>query len=74
MFVDSRIELFDAAVWDDYMRILEGEDGWETVLDRYEVDAVALSNDQDIVIDRLSHDPDWVKVARSEDGAVFVRA
>ena len=73
VFVDSRIELFDADTWQDYTRVMRGEDDWEAILNRYEVDAVMVTAEAAVVIDGLSRDPAWTTVAIEPAGALFVR-
>ena len=73
VFVDSRIEVFDETTWDDYHTVADGGDGWEAVLDRYEVDAVMVSAEQTAVIDGLSEALGWKTVSIDDTGAMFVR-
>ena len=73
VFVDSRIEVFGSIIWRDYYRVIGGEDGWPAILDGYEVDAVVVTRDETVVIDRLSHDPDWNLAILDDAGAVFTR-
>lgn len=73
VFVDSRIEVFGPIIWRDYYRVIGGEDGWPAILEGYEVDAVVVTRDETVVIDRLSHDPDWNLAILDDAGAVFTR-
>ena len=44
--IDSRIELFPSQVWDDYVRITAGLEGWDSILDRWGVTlAVVTASD-----------------------------
>jgi hypothetical protein len=45
VFVDSRIELASASVWDDYRRVASADAAFAEVLDRWRVDAIAAPND-----------------------------
>jgi hypothetical protein len=75
VFVDSRIELFPAAVWDDYDAILEGGDRAIEAIDRWDVTVV-------VAVDRLGNEPlskrllavGWRQVYMDEDGAIYERA
>lgn len=40
VFVDSRINLYPAAQWRDYFAILSAQDGFEEILDKYQVEYV----------------------------------
>lgn len=74
VFVDSRIELFDAATWRDYHAVAGGSYGWTAVLDRWRVDAVMVSRDQSAVIQELSRAVGWETVSRGDEGALFRRS
>ena len=71
MFVKPTI---DETTWDDYHTVADGGDGWEAVLDRYEVDAVMVSPEQTAVIDGLSESLGWETVSIDDAGALFTRA
>lgn len=74
VFVDSRIELFPGPVWDDYFSASNGKDGWDDILDRWRVDAVAVNQDQQAPLIRLlDRDPRWRRVYSNDDGVIFVR-
>ena len=68
--VDSRIELFPAAVWADYDAVQTGAPGWETVLADWDVTLVALQPDDRALEDRLKG-AGWTLVARDASGAVL---
>ncbi len=74
VFVDSRIELFDAATWRDYHAIAGGSTGWTEALDRWHVDAVLVSEEQTAVIEELSGAVGWETVSIDGGGALFTRA
>ena len=72
-FVDPRIELFPAEVWDDYSEIrFEGAD-WRETLDRWEVDAVVVDVRSWTLGERLETDRGWTLIFEDESAAVFVR-
>jgi hypothetical protein len=73
--VDSRVELFPEEVWQEYFAVSAGVAGWDTMLDRAEVDALLLDPDQaDGLIAVARRDPGWKIVQETVDGAVFVRS
>lgn len=73
--VDSRVELFPDAIWNDYFRVSNAEDGWETIVDRDGVEALLLDPDQaEKLLDALGEHPGWRLLAENEDGAVYVRS
>jgi hypothetical protein len=74
VFVDSRIELYPQGVWTDYLDAANGREGWQAILDRWDVDVVALSPGQSgELIERITRDPGWQLTYRDEDGSVYIR-
>ena len=51
--IDSRIELFPTQVWDDYVRISAGIEGWESILDRWGVTVAVVAAAEPGLRDRL---------------------
>lgn len=45
VFMDGRIEIYPDEVWREYATITTGQDGWQAILDRYQVDALVLDAD-----------------------------
>ena len=72
VMVDSRIELFPEAVWDDYAQAIRAED-WEGILDRYEVQGVILPPGEALGVE-LSGAAGWRRAADDVTGSVFVRS
>jgi hypothetical protein len=72
VFVDSRIEILPAALWEDYSQVGFSGAGWDEVLDRWDVQAIAAKADWDL-LPYLRDDPDWEEIHTDDDGAVFVR-
>jgi hypothetical protein len=74
-FVDSRIEVFPASVWRDYVQVSFGQEGWQDILDRWDVQIVAAEvGEQRDLIPRIQADPGWRQVYEDEQGYVFIRA
>lgn len=75
VFIDSRIELFPRSVFDDYDAIVDGQPGWQAVLDRWDVAIVVVAKGQpDAFHDRMRSEPGWREIYADEDGWVFARA
>ncbi len=70
--IDSRIELFPAAVWDDYETVLTGGDGWETILDEWDVTLVTTEEGDAAFEERLA-DAGWARAVDAAEGSLFVR-
>jgi hypothetical protein len=75
VYVDARIELFSAGIWNEWSDLAQGREGWQSILDRYGVDAAVLDDSQTgFLLARMRTDPGWTLVYHDEDGYVFVRA
>jgi hypothetical protein len=75
IFVDSRIEIYPDAVWNDYMNASNAGPGWQAILSGWHVDAVVLSSEQSgALLDAMRGDPGWHLVLQTDQGAVFVPA
>jgi hypothetical protein len=73
--VDARIELFTPDVWTDYFIVADGREGWDQVLERWEVGVLILEPTQaDGLLAILPDHPEWRLVARNASGAVYARA
>ena len=68
--IDSRIELFPAQVWTDYLDVLAGREGWSAILDRWAV-TVAVVDDRDGDLAKRLASAGWTRTYDDEDGAVF---
>jgi len=74
VFVDPRIELFPNQVWNDYFKVSEGHEGWDKVLIRWDVDVLILHPAWSSgLLAVISQDSDWRLLARSSEGAVYIR-
>ena len=74
LFVDSRIELFPVQIWRDYITVTFASPGWQDVLRRWHVEAVAASwEQQSSLILALRRQPGWAEVYVDDEGAVFLR-
>jgi hypothetical protein len=75
VFTDPRIEIFPVGVWDDYGEVRIGGSMWESVLDRWQVQAVVVDrNDFSRLLAVMQGSPTWRAVYRDPDGVLFVRA
>jgi hypothetical protein len=74
VMVDSRIELFPIDIWRDYFTVTNGQDGWQAVLDRWDVDVLIVHRGQSEGLESvIGRDPDWRAVIDTEAGKVYVR-
>jgi hypothetical protein len=73
VFVDSRIELFSAAVWREYNDVRLARGDWGSILASRDVQAVVIDHEDGALIARLRGLPAWTLAYEDEDGALFVR-
>jgi hypothetical protein len=71
VFVDSRIELFPAQVWNDYREVAAGRAGWQQVLERWEVGAIAAPRWDLVRV--LTEDARWELAYENDEGILLVR-
>ncbi len=69
--IDSRIEVFPAAVWDEYETVTAGAEGWQEVLDRWAVTIVVVPATDTAFAERLRV-AGWRAAFEDKDGLVFV--
>ena len=75
LMVDSRIEIFPIDVWRDYFTVTNGQDGWQDVLDRWNVGVLIVHRAQSQgLLDVIDRDPEWRKAFSGDEGDVYVRA
>ena len=73
-FVNSHAHLIPEEIWDDYMGISHGDEGWQFGLDRYGINTVLL--DQRVrgpLIEALKRNTDWTLEYEDNVAAIFVR-
>jgi hypothetical protein len=78
VFADARIEIYPDDVWEKYLRVTRGADGWQQTLDEYAVDYLVLDEDYhgtSGLLAQVDRSARWRRVLRLEDGvALFERA
>ncbi|MEX1333671.1 MAG: hypothetical protein AB1Z66_00045 [Candidatus Limnocylindrales bacterium] len=74
VMVDTRIELFEEAIWSDYLDVAGGRADWAEILDRWGVTTVAVAADNGDLVPFIAADPDWQLLHEDEEGVVYRRA
>lgn len=74
VFVDSRIEIFSHRIWSDYEDVMSGREGWQGVLDRWQVDAVVLRAADEMLRSQIAKDPGWRLAFDDDLGSLLVRS
>jgi len=74
VFVDSRIELYPAEIWRDYLLISAALTGWDDLLDQYQVNTLMLSpTDQSTLITAVEAHRQWERVYQDSAAEIFIR-
>ncbi|MBI3407884.1 MAG: hypothetical protein HY040_05955 [Planctomycetes bacterium] len=76
VFMDGRIEIFPDEVWREYSTITLGRDGWEEILDRYQVDALILDADyhgRTGLLDAVTKSPQWQLAFQARSAQLYLR-
>jgi hypothetical protein len=74
VFVASHVHLVPPSVWQDYIRVITLDDGWQKILERRRINTAIVDDDQRAPLaDALSEDPDWSVAYRDAQGRIFVR-
>lgn len=74
VFVDTRLELYPMVIWRDYLDISAGRAGWQETLDRYGVNTLMLSPDnQPGLIAAARSSADWRLLYEDDVAVIFVR-
>jgi len=75
VFVDSRIELFQPVVWDEYDAVVDGIEGWRDILARRGVTMIVAVDGigRLPLATRLRAEAGWNEVYKDEDGSIFIR-
>ena len=74
VLVDSRWEVVPEDVWRRYGGVSNGQEGWQSVLDAWNVRVVVAARDQQQgLIPRIAGDPGWRLLYKDDDGLIFIR-
>jgi len=74
VFIDTRVELYPLAQWDDYFALSQARYDWEAILERYGVDTLLLHRElQEPLIEAATADPDWEYCYQDEQAMIFQR-
>jgi len=73
VFIDGRVEVFGSRVFEDYLAVSYVSASWQSVMARYQPDAIVLPNAHPLVA-VLQNDRAWRTLARDQVAAAFVRA
>jgi hypothetical protein len=72
VFIDGRLEMYEGQAGEDYLGILNAQDGYEALLEKYQINFFLVYTTDPIVGVLLSN-KDWKLVEKSERYAVFIK-
>jgi hypothetical protein len=74
VFVDPRIELYPAEVWDDYLKINAAASDWQQLLDQYRIQTLLLyRKDQADLIGKVSKSDIWGQQYQDATAVIYTR-
>jgi hypothetical protein len=74
VFMDGRIEIYPDDVWDQYLRLTAGKEGWQRILDDYGVDYLVLDADyhaESGLLRQVAQSPGWQQTLTLGEGVVL---
>ncbi len=71
VFVDGRTDLFGDEIIDEWMTVIAGGEGWQDILDRYQVDFVLLQPDRPVT--GLLEKNGWILLYQDNHSELFGR-
>ena len=72
VFVDGRNDMYDQAILEDYNSVRGADEGWEQIVDRYEVDALLFPPDEPIS-KGPAETAGWCEAYRDDNEVLFLR-
>lgn len=74
VFINTRIELYPEALWQEYFDIELGRYNWESVADKYQIRYLILSpREQPKAIEAAGSSPRWREIYRDDRAVIFER-
>ncbi|HTM49148.1 MAG TPA: hypothetical protein VL285_10720 [Bryobacteraceae bacterium] len=72
IFVDGRSDFFGQEIIEEYLQILKGQQGWDTLMRRYDFNAVLIPS-QSALASLLRVTPGWILVDADDQAVLFRR-
>jgi len=74
VFVDPRIELYPAETWREYLILINGLPGWESMLEEYGVHTLMLNpKDQAELIKQVERSANWRRLYADDAAVIYTR-
>lgn len=72
VFLDDRYDMYPPAVIDEFMLVSRGEPGWQTVLERRDVETIIWDKGR-VLVQLLEQSGDWTEIHRDKTWVALVR-
>jgi hypothetical protein len=73
VFVDGRNDMYDQSILEDYNRVRGADEGWQEIVDRYDVDALLFPPDEPIT-KGPAESAGWCQAFRDDNEVVYLRS
>jgi hypothetical protein len=71
VFVDGRTDLFGDEIIGQWLDVIQARDGWEKVLDRWDIRLILLSKDR--LVNRMLPENGWKLLYQDDHSLLFGR-
>jgi hypothetical protein len=73
VFIDGRSDFYEASLGGEYVRLVEGRPGWQSLFQKYDFDAALLPREWPLA-ELLSGDPAWRRTRADRLAVLYQRA
>ncbi len=73
VFIDGRSDFYGASLGGEYVRLVEGRPGWQSLFQKYDFDAALLPREWPLA-ELLSGDPGWRRTGADRLAILYQRA
>ena len=73
VFVDGRNDMYEQSILEDYNRVRGADEGWESITDRYEVDALLFPPSEPIA-KGPAETAGWCEIYRDGNEVLYLRS
>jgi hypothetical protein len=77
VFIDGRVEIIPDNIWSDYAAITTGQEGWNEILNRYQVDCLLLDAEYHArtgLLPRVEEAGEWQRIGEVGPAIIFIRS
>lgn len=71
VFIDAQTDFYGEALTREYIAVTNGQEGWEDILEKYQVEWMIVPSDEPLA-SRLTAHPSWKPVYKDDTAQIFV--